>query len=702
MTSKAPERGLVRHGTRLRAIGVAGAASLLAAGVVAATGTIGAAAAPGPARTVIAGSHPSWATAAALVSGRLLTGRVTANVYLAPRNGAGLDSIATAVSTPGNALYRKYLTNSQLLSEFAPTQAQAAAVEHWLTGSGMSVAKVVGGIGGYVQATGSIKAAATAFGVTFGSYRLGSKIVRATEQAASAPAAVAADVLTVTGLDTAPGFMRPMEKLPPPPQNYFVAPNCSSFYGQKLARVVPGTKTAIPAAYGRTQPWTNCGYTMSQIRGAYHVGSSGGTGKGVTVAVVDAYAAPTMLKDANEYAKVTGDKGFRPGQYKQVLLGGKIDYQFTAPDECDAAGWYGEETLDVEAVHGMAPDANVTYVGARSCQDIDLSTADAYIVNHHTADIVNNSWGAPYNTTTAQPLYDFIFKAGAAEGIGFFFSSGDNGYEDPAYEDPGSSKIQVDFPTSSPWVTSVGGTSLAIGKNKNYEFETGWGTELDPLASSGTWAFNPPGTVARLQFWYAGSAGGGVSTAYTQPSYQKGVVPAALARDVPQGKAAGPMRVVPDVSALADPSTGMLVGETLYGTDKQPHKTAFYLSRIGGTSVASPIFSGIEADASQAAGHPLGFANPLIYSLDKANSATRAFNDVTDKPFGSRKLAEVRSNYTDPSNKVGPLVTYLRTLGYNGVGVSKLSAVKGYDDDTGVGSPDFYIQAVKSVKQALR
>src|ERR1700745_1775721 len=102
---------------------------------------------------------------------------------------------------------------------------------------------------------------------------------------------------------------------------------------------------------------------MPQIRGAYHVGSSGETGKGVTVAVVDAYASPTMLKDANAYAKATGDKAFRPGQYKQVLLGGKADYQFTAPNQCDAAGWYGEESLDVESVHGMAPDANVTYVG---------------------------------------------------------------------------------------------------------------------------------------------------------------------------------------------------------------------------------------------------------------------------------------------------------------------------------------------------
>jgi subtilase family serine protease len=687
----------VKHVTRLRATAVAGAASLLAVGALAATSAAGAAVTPRPATSVIAGTHPAWATAQALVSHQALTaGRVTTNVYLAPRNAAELSSIATAVSTPGSSLYGKYLTNAELLSNFAPTAAQAVAVEHWLTGDGLSVAKVVPGIGGYVEATGSLRAAAKAFSVTFGSYRLDKTTVRAPEQAASAPAALASDVLTVTGLDTAPSFMRPQEKLPPPPQNYFTAPSCSTFYGQKLAKVVASTKAGIPEAYGKIQPWTNCGYTMSQIRGAYNVTASGETGKGVTVAVVDAYASPTMEKDANEYATVTGDKPFKPGQYSQVLMGGKIDYQYTAPDECDASDWYGEESLDVESVHGMAPDAKVTYVGAISCEDIDLATALAYIVDHHTADIVTDSWGETYDGTTAQPLYDYLFEAGAAEGIGFFFSTGDNGYEDPTYEDADSSKIQVDYPDSSPWVTAVGGTSLAIGKSKNYEFETAWGTELDPLASNGKWAFNPPGTLADLQDWYDGSSGGGVSTAYKRPSYQTGVVPDKLAEAVPQGKAKGPMRVVPDVSALADPSTGILVGETLFGPGKLSTKPAFYLSRIGGTSVASPIFAGIEADAEQAAGHPLGFANPLIYDLDKANKTTKAFHDVTDNPLGAGYLAEVRSNYTDPYNKLGPLVTYLRTMGYDGVGASKLSAGKGYDDATGVGSPDFYIEAVKS------
>jgi hypothetical protein len=68
---------------------------------------------------------------------------------------------------------------------------------------------------------------------------------------------------------------------------------------------------------------------------------------------------------------------------------------------------------------------------------------------------------------------------------------------------------------------------------------------------------------------------------------------------------------------------------------------------------------------------------------------------VTDHPLGSGHLAEVRNNYTDPSAKTGPLITYLRTLGIDGEGSAALPAVKGYDDATGVGSPDYYIRSFK-------
>ncbi len=91
-----------------------------------------------------------------------------------------------------------------------------------------------------------------------------------------------------------------------------------------------------------------------------------------------------------------------------------------------------------------------------------------------------------------------------------------------------------------------------------------------------------------------------------------------------------------------------------------------------------------------AAGHPIGFANPAIYR----RAGTAAFRDVTDFPFGPGvRLAEVRNNYSDPSTKGLPLITWLRTLGINGEGAAALPAVKGYDDATGVGSPRNYIQS---------
>jgi len=666
----------VPHVTRgLRAAVTAAAAATLAVGVMTST----AAAQPGTARAGIPGTHPSWATASARMSSQPVTsGAVDARVFLAGQDPAGLASYATAVSTPGNALYGHYLTPAQVMARYGPTQAQVSAVRSWLTAAGLTVTTVKDEMGGYVAVQGSVRAAAHAFGVTFGTFRGPDRRAdRAPEQTASAPAGVADDVLTVTGLDTATHDMSPADTLPPPGPNYWVAGPCSQYYGQKIA-------TKEPSAYGTKQPWTNCGYTPRQIRAAYGVSQSGMTGKGVTVAVVDAFASPTMLSDANQYAKVTGDKPFAAGQYTQNLAS---DFTNTGPDECDAAGWYGEESLDVESVHGMAPAANVVYVGAASCTDQDLGDALALIVDNRTASIVSASWGEPADDSSEIPVYNEIFQAGAAEGIGFFFSSGDSGYENPV-EDPGSDMQQADFPPESPYVTAVGGTSLAIGKHDNYEFETSWGTMIDPLAGNGkSWQDTPPGVYPD---GYDGSGGGGVSYDFAQPAYQRGVVPNSLATRLPNGSTAThPMRVEPDVAALADPSTGILTGETTL----QPDGTtfAFSLSRTGGTSVACPVFAGIDADAQQAAGHPIGFANPAIYQRYR----TSAFHDVTDHPLGSRHLAEVRNNYTDPSTKQGPLLTFLRTLGINGEGAAALRAVKGYDDATGVGSPARYIQSFR-------
>jgi subtilase family serine protease len=641
-------------------------------GVLACTGT--AVAAPG--RSAVAGTHPRWAVNAPGKAAPAVTiGAVNLRVYLAGQDPAGLASSAKAVSDPTGATYGDYLTPAQVQDRFAPSGAEAQAVKSWLGGQGFTVTDATSGIGAYVAATGTVDQASKAFGVSFANYTDPSgKTARAPQEAATVPSALSGDVLAVSGLDTGSHYMRPADKLPPPGPNYWVAPPTSDYYGQKIA-------TGEPTAGGAPQPWNVTGYTPQQIRGAYGVDGSGMTGAGQTVAVVDAYASPTMLSDANQFSRVTGNQPLRSGQYAQYLAKKWAD---TAANECDASGWYGEETLDVESEHDMAPNAAVHYVGAASCLDQDLAAADAEIVNQHLASIASNSFGEPYDDATMQAAWDQIFEAGAAEGIGFYFSSGDSGYEDPAVEDPGvSDQIQVDYPTSSPWVTSVGGTSLAIGQGDNYEWETSWGTLNDPLAASGgSWLYTPPPTYSADT--YDGSSGGGVSTAYTQPWYQHGVVPTSLATAVPEGTTSTPMRVVPDVAALADPSTGMLVGQTTLQPDGKTY--AFSLSRIGGTSVASPTFAGIQADAQQAAGHDLGFANPAIY----ARAGTSAFHDVMEP---AKPTYEVRNNYTDPYTKAGPIETNLRELGVDGGGAALLPATAGYDDATGLGSPNRYIQS---------
>jgi subtilase family serine protease len=690
------------------AVGALGLASLTLAG-----GGAQAAAAP---RVTIASTHPVWAVPARRASSREVTrGTVRARVYLAARDPARLAALATAESTPGNPSYRHFLRPAQIQDRFGVPAARLDAIRAWLTKSGLDVTGVSDHVAdGYVAVRGPVAAASRAFGVRFAGYRLrGQGVVRAPQQAASVPAAVAGSVLAIAGLSTARQTMRPAAvrpaavhpaavhpaavhpaavqaravrplaaaKLPPPGPNFWVARPCGSSYNQKIA-------LSKPAAYGRHRPWAVCGYMPRQVRRAYGVTASGMTGAGQTVAIVDAFASPTMLSDANAYARVVGDQPFARGQYQQYL---PASFTGAAANMCDAQGWYGEQTLDVESAHGMAPAARVRYVAAASCTDPALADALARIVNNHLASIISNSWGDTEDSTAGfTDVYHLILQTAAAEGIAVMFSSGDSGYESPG-EDPGlSDKIQVDYPTSDSWVTSVGGTSLAIGKNRNYMFETAWGTIRDPLAASGqSWQYKLPGPYPA---GFAGGSGGGTSTLFAQPGYQQGVVPARLSQRLPDGsKSATPMRVVPDVSAYADPATGFLIGQTVLEPNGKTYR--FALSRIGGTSLSSPTFAGIEADAQQAAGGPLGFANPAIYH----RYGTPAFHDVIGQPLGPTPLAQVRPDYTDPTTKGGPLIYHLRTLGIDGEGAAALRATSGYDDATGVGSPKAYVQSFGKV-----
>jgi len=607
-----------------------------------------------PARDTLTGTKPAWATTKADKGATADSSRVSARVYLAGRDAAGLAAYAKSVSDPSSASYGRYLSAGQAQSRFGATKAQVAAVKSWLTSAGL---KVTGVSQHYVSVTGDVAAAEKAFGTQLHNYAKGSKTYRAPSKSASAPESLNGAVLTVTGLDNAPHKADHDEQLPGPGAVFKNSGPFSSYYGSNIA-------STLPDAYGTKIPYAVQGYTGKQLRAAYGAGKY--TGKGVRVAITDAFASPTIAYDAATYAKKHGDAAYTTGQLKQVL---PKNYTHTGADECDASGWYGEETLDVEAVHAVAPDAQITYVGAASCYDDDLLDSLSKIVDNHLADIVSNSWGdiEANQTPDLAAAYDQVFQFGAVEGIGFYFSSGDNGDE---VANTGTK--QVDTPANSAWVTAVGGTSLAVGKGDKYLWETGWGTEKAALSADGKSWTGFPGA-------FTSGAGGGTSKTVAEPSYQKGVVPNALAT---ANNAAG-NRVVPDISAIADPNTGFLVGQTQTFPDGSQQYSEY---RIGGTSLASPVIAAVQALAQQAAGgKALGFANPSIYS----KFGSRVYHDVTDNPTGSG-LAVARIDFINGSDASGGLSTSVRSLGKD----SSLSAVKGYDDVTGVGTPaNGYVQS---------
>jgi len=608
----------------------------------------------GSGRHVLQGSKPAWTTAApqttAVPSGRL----VHARVWLTPRNAAQLDTLAQAVSDPSSAQYGQFITADQYDAQYAPTAEQVGQVAQWLTQSGLSVTGT-GPDNHFVAVAGSASAIASAFGASLADYLVNGKQAQAPVADVSVPDSLAGLVSSVTGLSTLGHAVKPADF--GAPGAFANATPCSSYYGQQTART-------LPRFQHQTLPYAVCGYTPDQLRGAYGVnglGDTQGLGRGQTVAITDAYDAPTLLADANTYATRQGDRPFSHGQFQDR----SVPEDASTGADCGGNGWYGEQTLDIQAVHGMAPGASVLYYGAASCFDDDLLAQLSQVVHDNKASIVTNSWGEPTfvivngqrvetidNTLVA--AYESIFKQGAVQGIGFMFSSGDDGDELDAY-----GYAHPDYPTGDPWVTSVGGTSLAIDKRNNRAFETGWGTEKYGLSSDGSaWNLTVP-------FLYG--AGGGISQIFPEPAYQRGIV----------GHVTG--RAVPDVAMDADPTTGMLVGETQnFSLPSRfgPPGVHYGEYRIGGTSLASPLFAGAEAVAqANEGGRRIGFANPLVYSLARIPGE---FNDVT--PQGD--AGNVRSDYANGQNADGGILYSVRTFDQD----SSLTTGRGWDDVTGVGS----------------
>jgi subtilase family serine protease len=378
--------------------------------------------------------------------------------------------------------------------------------------------------------------------------------------------------------------------------------------------------------------------------------NAGVDGRGITVAVVLAYASRTMPGDAQKYSQVHHQPAFRPGQYRQIVPAAD---GYGRTQECDAQGAYVEEALDVEAAHAMAPGADVVYVAGADC-DTGLTNAWAETIDNHVADIVTDSWslGGDDATTAGSQMVTFFDQfalEAALTGMTVTFATGD-------VSDAGAATVS--FPTDDPYVTSVGATSLAIGRDGRREFEYGWQSAYVRGARNGVWG--PPDLHA--------GGGGGTSAIYPQPFYQKGVA-AQSGGKIPKIA----MRTLPDISVDGDSNTGFLVGATQTFPDG-PRWSQF---RLGGTSLSAPLLAGMIAVADQNAGRKLGFVNPLFYK--RLN--TPALHDVT--PPG-KPVAQVRADFANGSDATGGRKFQLETIDTP----TTLHDSTGYDTETGVGAPN--------------
>ncbi len=654
---------------------------------------------------VVQGSSPA-ATPANQVSATPAAAPIDFNVGLALGDQAGAEALAQAVADPTSAAYRHYLSPAQWEKRFSPKQSSVQAVTAWLQSQGISIDAVTPDRM-TIQASASTATVEHAFGTSLNEYRHLGRVLRLSSAALKVPGSVAPLITGVTGVDQAvatpnkltgadrreaakaPG---PGKEIPQPP-GFRNAPPCSPYYAKKLDTTDP----AYGSGYSSPLPYAVCGYVPAQLQGAYGLTpqiAAGIDGKGATVAIVDAYVSPTLFSDAHQYSV--------RNQPTQVLTGGQFSESlaksFNNVEVCEASEWFGEQSLDVEAVHATAPGAHILYVGAKNCEAAGLYNSVEEVVDGHLADIITNSWGDNggdlLDSSGSRRGFDNILLMAGATGIGVQFSSGDEGDN---FHNLGMTV--ADYPASSPYATSVGGTSLQVGKGNARLGELGWSTSKSVLCSSLLQVERYPGcrAAAKLDTWqppapgeYLYGGGGGTSYQYPEPSYQQGVVPAALAeRNTAITGIAN--RVEPDISMDADPTTGMLVGET----QQFPNGTYYDEYRIGGTSLSSPLFAGVMADADQAAGTPLGFVNPLLYKLGASPASASAYYDVV--PAGNQAL--VRVDYLDGVDAKEGTITSVRTLDYQGREVFcsgtgnctrqkvALETTPGFDSMTGLGTP---------------
>ncbi len=557
-------------------------------------------------------ASPRLAALGDTVVGTVASGsEVTAEVALKPRSQAAITSFVSAVSNPRSPLFHHYLAPGQYAGRFGPTETAVSAVERSLRADGLSVLSVSSNRL-LVTFRGTASRVEAAFHTGLERVRLASGgIGRATTTAVRLPGSVARYVQAVIGLDALVPLTSGLERDTRAPRHVSAA---SLSRLTRAARGVTSSPVACSAAladqaeYGAltdTQVATSYG-----AEGLYH---SGDLGAGQTVDIYE--LEPFSLSD------VAG--------FDQCYFGESHTSNITVTKVDGGPGTglgSGEAALDVDDVSALAPNAKIHVFEAPNVgpdTDAPFSSLDVWnaIATADDAHQVSTSWGLcetefQQGQPGVQAAENDIFEQTAAQGQSVFSAAGDDGSDDCAGHDstPVATDLSVDDPASQPYVVSVGGTTI-------------------------TNATEPPDEIVWNNGDDGGAGGGGVSETWAMPSWQAGVAVTETTADeacsndsggtadlyhlagVPTVLSPGTLcRETPDVSALADPQTGITID---YDGQFFP---------IGGTSSSTPLWAAMTADmnaSTACGGNTLGFVSPLLYEVGGSTTHGTAFDDIT-------------------------------------------------------------------------
>ena len=540
--------------------------------------------------------------------------RMTIHFSLSAAQQKDLENLITQQVDKRSSLYHHWLTPEQYAERFGVNSSDIQKVTAWLSREGFSNVEV-GRTKSFVTFSGTAGQVQSSFQTTLHSFMVNGQAHYANVADPVLPKALQGMVLGIRGLTD----FHPKPHLKPPA----LRPHFTSS--------ISGNHFLTPSDWA----------TIYDVQALY---GAGYTGTGQKIAVIG--QSDINLSDIANFQTASG----LPQNPPQIVVVG-ID-----PGAQVNTGDQGESELDLEWAGGIAYNATIIFVNSVDVFDSSLY----YAVDNNVAPVLSITYGDCESDEGANNVATLnnLFQMAASEGITTVAAAGDSGAADCDTSLPATGGLAADFPGTSPYVTSIGGTTFNEGSG-NYWSSTNNSGNGSALSYIPEIVWNDDASTDTLS-----AGGGGASIDFPKPSWQTGPgVPNDGARDVP------------DIAFAASPNhDGYLMCESsggdVYCLNGGFRDANSNLDVVGGTSAATPSFAGIIALLNQKLGSSQGVINPTIYSL--ASVSTDAFHDIT----AGNNIVTCRAGSTScPS--VAPF-----QYGF--------SAGVGYDQASGWGSVDAY------------